>query len=119
MAGNVRELRNCVERAVLLTNSPNLTVADLPPELRRTGTAAAGAKGALLFSLPDRGVVIEELIASLLDQALERAQGNKSRAATLLGIHRDQVRYWVKKYHLERWVRRRGSRPPITSGSGV
>jgi len=36
-----------------------------------------------------------------------RTAGNKSRAATLLGVHRDQVRYWVKKYGLERWVRRK------------
>jgi DNA-binding protein Fis len=51
-------------------------------------------------------VVLDELLKSLLDQALLRSGGNKSRAADLLGIHRDQVRYWVKKYELDRWIRR-------------
>ncbi len=105
--GNVRELKNCVERAVLLSNGPVLKFADLPPELKKSGAAAGGRSGEPLFTLPEPGVVLEELIRSLLDQALVRSGGNKSRAATLLGIHRDQVRYWVKKYGLERWVRRR------------
>ena len=107
--GNVRELRNCVERAVLLSSGPVLTVSDLPPDLRRLATpaAAAGAgAGASGIVLPERGVVLDELLKSLLDQALVRCTGNKSRAADLLGIHRDQVRYWVKKYELERWIRR-------------
>ncbi|MBM4015512.1 MAG: sigma-54-dependent Fis family transcriptional regulator [Planctomycetes bacterium] len=106
--GNVRELRNCVERAVLLAHGPLLTVADLPPEMRRgdADPAVAAASGGP-FILPERGVVLEDAIRSLLDQALVRTAGNKSRAATLLGVHRDQVRYWVKKYGLERWVRRK------------
>jgi DNA-binding NtrC family response regulator len=105
--GNVRELKNCVERAVLLTDSPVLTIADLTPDLKKGLVAAAGGLGEPLFTLPEHGVVLEDLIKSLLDQALVRSSGNKSRAATLLGIHRDQVRYWVKKYDLERWIRRR------------
>jgi DNA-binding NtrC family response regulator len=105
--GNVRELKNCVERAVLLADEPVLTIADLPPDLKKGATLAPGGPGEPLFVLPERGVVLEGLIKNLLDQALVRSSGNKSRAATLLGIHRDQVRYWVKKYELERWIRRR------------
>ncbi|MFG0316377.1 MAG: helix-turn-helix domain-containing protein [Planctomycetota bacterium JB042] len=40
-----------------------------------------------------------------MDPEEERTGGNKSRAALLLGIHRDQVRYWVKKYGLTKWIR--------------
>ena len=112
--GNVRELRNCVERAVLLATAPVLTVSDLPPDVRRlaaplplAGAGAAAGPGSAGIVLPERGVVLDELLKSLLDQALVRCNGNKSRAAELLGIHRDQVRYWVKKYQLERWIRRR------------
>jgi len=108
--GNVRELRNCVERAVLLATGATLTVADLPPDVRRVATlvpASDGAAGGI--ALPAGGVVLDDLLKSLLDQALLRCGGNKSRAAELLGIHRDQVRYWVKKYELERWVRRAAS----------
>jgi len=104
--GNVRELRNCVERAVLLATGPTLSVSDLPPDLRRGAAPAAAAERAVGIALPEGGVVLDELLKSLLDQALLRSGGNKSRAADLLGIHRDQVRYWVKKYELERWIRR-------------
>ena len=123
--GNVRELRNCVERAVLLAAGPVLTVSDLPPDVRRlaapapaAGAGAATGPGAAGIVLPERGVVLDELLKSLLDQALVRCNGNKSRAAELLGIHRDQVRYWVKKYELERWIRRHaGSSLDAADGS--
>ncbi|MSR46377.1 MAG: sigma-54-dependent Fis family transcriptional regulator [Planctomycetes bacterium] len=115
--GNIRELRNCVERAVLLARSPQLTVADLPPEMRRGEVAAAAATGGP-FVLPERGVVLEDAIRGLLDQSLVRTSGNKSRAASLLGVHRDQVRYWVKKYGLDRWVRRK-PKPGATAEAPV
>ena len=111
--GNVRELRNCVERAVLLGDGAELTIADLAPEIRRGAAAADGASP--LFTLPEGGIVLEDAIRSLLDQALTRCAGNKTRAATQLGIHRDQVRYWVKKYQLERWIRRRKKSSELTA----
>ncbi len=113
--GNIRELRNCVERAVLLARGPRLTIADLPPEMRRADAATNAIAGNGPFVLPERGVVLEDAIRSLLDQSLVRTAGNKSRAAALLGVHRDQVRYWVKKYGLERWIRRK---PKAGAASG-
>jgi len=111
--GNVRELRNYVERAVLLSRGPTLGVADLPPEMRLAGPPAASAPATAAaegpFVLPERGIVLDDAIRSLLDQSLVRTEGNKSRAAALLGVHRDHVRYWVRKYGLERWIRRRAS----------
>jgi DNA-binding NtrC family response regulator len=105
--GNVRELRNCVERAVLLGTDETLGVQDLPREILRSKGEGAGGNHHPTMVLPGTGVVFDELVRSLLDQALERCSGNKSQAAGLLGIHRDQVRYWVKKYGLSRWVRTR------------
>ena len=105
--GNVRELRNCVERAVLLSQNTKLDVEDLPREIRGAGEGDPSAAGDRVMTLPPHGVVLDELIKDLLDQALVKSNGNKSRAATLLGIHRDQVRYWVKKYGLTRWIRTR------------
>ena len=134
--GNVRELRNCVERAVLLSKNETLGVSDLTREITgaltprapvappMAGTAAgtvvvpqeAPPRPDLLPSgkprilLPAEGTVFDEMAADLLDQALQRAGGNKSRAAEFLGIHRDQVRYWVKKYDLRQWIRTRAKR---------
>jgi DNA-binding NtrC family response regulator len=48
--------------------------------------------------LPPEGVDIEELIAHMVMQALARTRGNKTRAASLLGMTRDQIRYRIEKY---------------------
>ncbi|MFN0119873.1 MAG: sigma-54-dependent transcriptional regulator [Blastocatellia bacterium] len=49
------------------------------------------------FLLPASGINLEEVELSLVEQALERSHGNQTRAATLLGISRDQLRYRLKK----------------------
>lgn len=114
--GNIRELRNCIERAIILGAEDQLGVEDLPIHLRGEGNSRAGSPiaGERVWELPEEGVVVDDLLSDLLDQALVRCDGNKSHAARLLGIHRDQVRYWVKKYALTRWIRTkvRGSEQP-------
>ena len=52
------------------------------------------------FSLPAEGVNLEDVERQLLVQALERAGGNQTQAAQLLGINRDQVRYRIEKFGL-------------------
>ena len=92
--GNVRELRNVLERAVLLAERDVLAAEDvpiLPP--------AALAPG---FELPAAGVALEELERDLVVQALRRVGGNQTRAGKLLGLNRDQIRYRIEKFGLER-----------------
>jgi len=91
--GNVRELRNAVERAMLLTEERVLSAEDfqvLLPKERMTDH----------FRLPHDGIDFEELERDLVIQALERAGGNQTRAASLLGMNRDQIRYRVEKFQL-------------------
>jgi two-component system, NtrC family, response regulator AtoC len=95
--GNVRELRNAVERAMLLAEGPVLELLDFPL-LGATGASASA------FDLPAQGVDLESLERSLVVQALERCGGNQTRAATLLGMNRDQIRYRIEKYGLVRAV---------------
>ena len=95
--GNIRELRNAVERAMLLASSDWLEPADFPLAI-----PAAGAKAGADFQLPAHGVDLESLEQSLVIQALERCGGNQTRAATLLGMNRDQIRYRIEKYGLVR-----------------
>ena len=102
--GNVRELRNVVERALILEDGDAITAEYLPRDLAaQTGRAATGDGAAKAggagdeFRLPPRGVSLDEIEMSLVRQALERSGGNQTRAAELLGISRDQLRYRLKK----------------------
>ena len=90
--GNVRELRNAIERAMLLNDRPLLDPDDFTTLTRTTAPTQ--------FRLPPDGINLEELERGLLVQALERAGGNQTRAAELLGINRDQVRYRIEKFGL-------------------
>jgi DNA-binding NtrC family response regulator len=99
--GNVRELHNTIERAVLLTDGSVLGPQDLPSEIRvvtevRAATAATSGN----WVLPTKGVVLEELEKEFVQQALVRTRGNRTAAARLLGLNRDQIRYRIEKFHL-------------------
>jgi DNA-binding NtrC family response regulator len=93
--GNIRELRNAIERAMLLMDREWLEPNDF-------ATLTRPAAGPLQFQLPPNGVVLEEVERQLLVQALERAHGNQTHAGHLLGINRDQVRYRIEKFGLSR-----------------
>ncbi|MGE5345992.1 MAG: sigma-54-dependent transcriptional regulator [Acidithiobacillales bacterium] len=93
--GNVRELKNAVERAVLLAEEERLVPGDFP--LRGLAVAAADA-----FRLPPGGIDLEELERDLLVQALQRTSGNQTQAARLLHLNRDQIRYRIEKFGLEK-----------------
>jgi two-component system response regulator AtoC len=54
-----------------------------------------------LFQLPPEGIVLEEIEMSLVKQALDRSGGNQTRAAEMLGISRDQLRYRLKKLEVD------------------
>lgn len=96
--GNVRELRNLCERLVVLFNGRTVEPGNLPREITLASSkAVTPLKG---FSLPEEGVDLEWLESEMIRQALERARGNKSRAARLLGITRDTLLYRLKKFAL-------------------
>jgi DNA-binding NtrC family response regulator len=90
--GNVREMRNAIERAMLLVDKDSLEPDDF--------TTLTRSVAATQFRLPPEGVNLEDVERQLLVQALERSGGNQTRAAQLLGIHRDQVRYRIEKFGL-------------------
>jgi DNA-binding NtrC family response regulator len=94
--GNVRELRNVVERAMLLAEGPMLTVADVP------AAAAGPVRLTEQVALPAAGIDLEQLERSLVVQALERSGWNQTKAAGMLGLNRDQIRYRVEKFKLKK-----------------
>ena len=91
--GNVRELRNVIERAMLLSDGAHLDARDF------TVTAGAVSTGDD-FELPATGVDLEKLERSMVVQALKRSGGNQTKAGTLLGLNRDQIRYRIEKFGL-------------------
>ena len=100
--GNVRELRNVIERALILEDADKITTEYLPSGLltpaRFVETSAAGATEAVSrFVLPQEGISLDEAELSFVRQAIQRSGGNQTRAAELLGISRDQLRYRLKK----------------------
>jgi two-component system, NtrC family, response regulator AtoC len=93
--GNIRELRNAVERAMLLADGVELTADQFP-------VASAAPRLTEGVELPPTGVNLDQLERSLVVQALERSGWNQTKAATLLGLNRDQIRYRIEKFKLER-----------------
>jgi DNA-binding NtrC family response regulator len=82
--GNVRELENCIERGLIMANGAPIALSHLPENIRLNFTAGFSQA----MRLPDEGISLDELEKSLVIQALEKAGGNKTRAAKLLGISR-------------------------------
>ncbi len=100
--GNARELRSVVEAAVMRLHGEVLTPDLLPAEVRGAGADGGDAEeGARLLTLPRAGLRFEALEKDLLIQAMERARGNKSKAATFLGLSRATLRYRLEKHGLE------------------
>jgi len=104
--GNIRELRNFCENAVVLHRGPELSEYDLEPKFRNAGFAEAGAVASALvgevgtesesgvaaqrhFSMaPNRLLSIEENEKRLLHEALIKSRGNRTKAAALMGVSR-------------------------------
>ena len=95
--GNVRELRNVVERAMVLEESERIQSGSL-----QLGTAPGGESASRLTSEPEPAfqASLEQTEKNLVTRALEKAGGNQTRAAVLLGISRDTLRYRMKKFNL-------------------
>jgi DNA-binding NtrC family response regulator len=96
--GNIRELRNAVERAMLLVEGDELSDEHFPLG-GRVGTRLTEG-----IELPANGVDLEQLERSLVVQALERTSWIQTKAAALLGLNRDQIRYRIEKFKLEKSV---------------
>ncbi len=98
--GNIRELRNVIERIVVLENDETVRPEHLPTEILHLKERNAGNPGPGL-TIPDTGLSMEEVEKELIVKALEKAGQNKTLAAKLLGITYDSLRYQVKKFGLE------------------
>jgi DNA-binding NtrC family response regulator len=114
--GNVRELRNVAEEAVLLARSSVIGPEDLGAlssyaSLSTVATAGTALDFAVPASIPDKGIDLEQVERRLVEMALEKSEGNVTRAARLLNLTRDTMRYRIEKYGL-------ASPPPAQESRG-
>ena len=107
--GNVRELKNVIERALILEREALIQPGSLilrpagESQVRTPATpeAAAAATGAVSASASPTGIrPLEEMERELVTKAMRATGDNQTRAAELLGVTRDQLRYRLKKFNL-------------------
>ena len=99
--GNVRELRNIIEEAALLASGPTITASHLGPwNGEPVPVAPPPASSGAPEAFPEAGVDLEQLERRLVEQALAKAEWNVTRAAKLLNLTRDTLRYRIEKFGL-------------------
>ncbi|MFZ4521381.1 MAG: sigma-54-dependent transcriptional regulator [Bacteroidales bacterium] len=112
--GNIRELRNVIERAVILETMSSLQPESLPGEIMNpldsevnmAVEVPAGRRHVDHFSspfgmeIPEDGISLEGLEKEVIRQVLDKAGNNQTKASKLLRISRDTLRYKIKKYKL-------------------
>lgn len=92
--GNVRELSNCLERAMIFIETEYIEATDLALFERDSPNHQN-------WTVPPGGIVLEDVERNLISSALLQTGKNKSKAARLLGLSRDTLRYRMEKYGLE------------------
>ena len=99
--GNVRELENAIERAVSLSHGPLLTPEDLPNVIRQGASAGAEARHLLANSHNEASLTLEEVEKRHLIRVLKETNGNKVRAAKILGIDRRTLYRMAERFGLD------------------
>jgi DNA-binding NtrC family response regulator len=111
--GNVRELESVIERALLLAESDEIQPGDLPAAVR---AGISSRRGPLALDIPDAGIDLEDVERSLVLKALEKTEGNVSRAARLLGLTRRTLQYRLEKIQGESEAAATGPARPGSKG---
>ena len=107
--GNVRELKNVIERVVLMTDTRIVPAAALSIDRRSRrgkaevpiGVLSIDSDGQMSVSFPPNGLTLEDVERQIIQAALAHTGGNVTRAADLLHLSRDTLRYRIAKFDLE------------------
>jgi transcriptional regulator with GAF, ATPase, and Fis domain len=95
--GNVRELENAIERAVALADGPTIEISDLPEEIQLAGRTEA-LRDEVRAGLLDLETAVARFETQLIREALERTEGNQTRAAEQLGLTRRVLKLKMDRY---------------------
>jgi len=95
--GNIRELENVIERALVLSGKPRISPQDLPVHLTEPSSIARNQPADNLFS----DLSLDNLEKRAIQMALQRSGGNQTKAAKLLDIPRHVLLYRLKKFNIK------------------
>ncbi len=94
--GNIRELENIIERGVIIARSEYLTLDELPPNIRKMAKSTSGSGFEVTI-----GSTIKEMESEFIAQTLASVNGNRTRAAQILGIARKTLQNKMREYKLD------------------
>ena len=97
--GNVRELRNAIERVMLMEQGPEITKGHL--DFLTKTAPLSGEADSPAWKIPPSGLNLDDMNRDLIVQALERCGGNRAQAAKLLGMSRPTMIYRIEKYDIK------------------
>ena len=109
--GNIRELRNVIERAMLLDADEEILLDHLPPEIRGTESGADDAQMDTTLLTSFFPMTLREVEKIQIKKTLEQTSGNKSKAANILGISRQTLREKLKVFIASKAAKPDGSEP--------
>jgi two-component system response regulator HydG len=107
--GNVRELENCIERAVALARFDHLTLEDLPEKVR----AYRADHFVIAANEVDEILSIDEIEQRYMMRVLKQVNGNKARAAQLLGLDRRTLYRKLERYEANNRAAPEQTAPPV------
>jgi DNA-binding NtrC family response regulator len=99
--GNVRELRNVIERATILETTDYIRINSLPGEIRKSKTAADVRNVEEWFYIPEDGFKLDDIERMIIQKTLQFTKNNQTKAAKVMGVNRDKLRYKLKKYNMK------------------
>lgn len=98
--GNTRELKNVIERICILEDTETIYPEHIPSEIIDYSVTTPVEEEKTSFSIPPEGLSLKNVERELITKALQMVNGNQTRAARLLGISRDALRYKMQKFGL-------------------
>ncbi|RYD06625.1 hypothetical protein N752_02850 [Desulforamulus aquiferis] len=99
--GNIRELQNIIERAVILSQGQEIKAHHLPKEIQKKDIPPVEGGSDLIINFPEEGISLEGVEKELILKALEKSNGNQTKASQLLGITRSALLYRAQKYQIK------------------
>jgi two-component system response regulator AtoC len=115
--GNVRELMNVIERAALLNPARTLEPEHLGLRVESASPVTIGPDGGVQVEFDRGGINLEAVERALIERALIHTRWNRTRAAELLGLTKETLRYRIEKFHLGPAADggTAAGRPPVTT----